>query len=294
MYKQICAGVVNFNIINYQRLNFLDIDCTTSQNHFFAVGGLEKVMYLCNCKQSEHSIEQHYMKPLFIIPARGGSKGIPHKNIARIAGKTLVAYAIDAARGTGAPDSSIILSTDDQAIADAAREVGLPVPYMRPAHLATDTASSRDAMLDAMDWADAHGIAYDCVVLLQPTSPLRSSGDVAACMSLYTDDIDMAVSVTECSANPYYNCFEPDADGYLRISKGDGLITRRQDAPPAYELNGAVYVINPRSLRSKPMGAFTKRVPYAMPADRSIDIDRPIDLMVAEAILSQQKPEANA
>lgn len=226
--------------------------------------------------------------PIFIIPARGGSKGIPHKNIARIAGKTLLAYAIDAARGAGAPDQRIILSTDDAAIADAAREEGLDVPYMRPARLATDTASSRDAMLDVMDWADARGIDYDCVVLLQPTSPLRTAEDIKGCLALYNDDIDMVVSATECSANPYYNCFEPDAEGFLRISKGDGLITRRQDAPAAYELNGAVYVINPRSLRSMPMGAFSKRVPYAMPADRSIDIDRPIDLIVAEALINEQ------
>lgn len=228
------------------------------------------------------------MTPIFIIPARGGSKGIPRKNIARIAGKTLVAYAIEAARGAGTPDERIILSTDDEAIADAAREVGLSVPYMRPAHLATDTASSRDAILDAMNWADSQGIGYDCVVLLQPTSPLRTAEDVKGCISLYRDDIDMSVSVTECTANPYYNCFEPDAKGFLRISKGDGLITRRQDAPPAYELNGAVYAINPRSIREKPMGAFTKRVPYPMPAERSIDIDRPIDLIVAEALVKSQ------
>lgn len=232
------------------------------------------------------------MNPIFVIPARGGSKGIPHKNIARIAGKTLVAYAIEAARGAGAPDERIILSTDDDAIADAAREEGLAVPYMRPARLATDTASSRDAILDVMDWADAQGIAYDCVVLLQPTSPLRTADDVKGCMSLYSYDIDMAVSVTECTANPYYNCFEPDEEGYLRISKGDGLITRRQDAPVAYELNGAVYAINPKSLREKQIGAFKKRVPYPMPAERSIDIDRPIDLMVAEAMLAvNSKPK---
>lgn len=228
------------------------------------------------------------MTPIFIIPARGGSKGIPHKNIARIGGKTLVAYAIEAARGAGAPDNRIILSTDDESIADAAREVGLEVPYMRPAHLATDTASSRDALLDAMDWADEQGIDYDCVVLLQPTSPLRTAEDVKGCLGLYSSEVDMAVSVTECSANPYYNCFEPDDEGFLRISKGDGLITRRQDAPPAYELNGAVYAINPKSLREMPIGAFKKRVPYPMPAERSIDIDRPIDLVVAEAILSQK------
>lgn len=227
------------------------------------------------------------MTPIFIIPARGGSKGVPHKNIRCVGGKTLVARAIEAARGAGASDSHIILSTDDNAIADAARLTGLTVPYMRPAHLATDTASSRDAILDAMAWADANGIGYDCVVLLQPTSPLRTAEDIVGSMALYNDDIDMVVSVKESSVNPYYNCFEPDSEGFLEISKGDGMLTRRQDAPPAYEFNGAVYVINPRSLKSMPMGEFRKRVAYVMPPERSIDIDSPLDLIVAEAILSQ-------
>ncbi|MCM1450707.1 MAG: acylneuraminate cytidylyltransferase family protein, partial [Clostridium sp.] len=160
---------------------------------------------------------------------------------------------------------------------------------MRPAHLATDTASSRDAMLDVLDWADANGLEYDCAVLLQPTSPLRTAEDILGCLSLYSDDVDMAVSVKECSANPYYNCFEPDENGFLKVSKGDGLITRRQDAPPAYEMNGAVYVINPKSLREKPMGAFAKRAPYLMPAERSIDIDHPIDLLIAEKLLETAK-----
>ena len=91
------------------------------------------------------------MTPLYIIPARGGSKGIPHKNIKPLGGRPLIAYAIDGARGAGADDRHIILSTDDPAIAETARSLGLPVPYMRPAALATDTAGSREVILDAMD-----------------------------------------------------------------------------------------------------------------------------------------------
>lgn len=228
------------------------------------------------------------MTPLYIIPARGGSKGIPRKNIKLLGGRPLIAYSIDAARAAGAPDSSIILSTDDREIADTARSLGLEVDYMRPAHLATDTAGSREMMLDAMDWADSRGIAYDCVVLLQPTSPLRTADDIKAALALYSPDIDMVVSVKEASANPYYNCFETDpATGYLHISKGDGLLVRRQDAPAAWEYNGAVYVINPASLRAMPMGAFGKRIPSVMPAARSVDLDTPTDWLVAEALMSQ-------
>lgn len=230
-------------------------------------------------------------RPLYIIPARGGSKGIPHKNIKPLAGRPLIAYSIDVARELCPEQDRIILSTDDPAIADTARRLGLKVDYMRPADLATDSSGSREVMLDAMDWADARGIVYDCIVLLQPTSPLRTADDVRAALELYTSQLDMVVSVEPAACNPYYNCFETDADGFLHISKGDGLLTRRQDAPPAWTYNGAVYVINPQSLRAMPMGSFGRRVPSPMPAERSIDLDTPRDWAVAEAIMSTLAPD---
>ncbi|MDE6137418.1 MAG: acylneuraminate cytidylyltransferase family protein [Muribaculaceae bacterium] len=232
------------------------------------------------------------LKPLYIIPARGGSKGIPHKNIKPLGGRPLIAYTIDVALELCDDLRRIVLSTDDPAIADTARSLGLPVEYMRPAALATDTAGSREVMLDVMDMADAEGIAYDAVVLLQPTSPLRTAADVEAAMALYTPETDMVVSVEPASCNPYYNCFETSADGSLRISKGDGMLTRRQDAPAAWTFNGAVYVINPASLRAMPMGAFPRRIPSPMPPERSIDLDTPRDWVVAEAIMSTLKPSA--
>ncbi len=226
------------------------------------------------------------MTPLIIIPARGGSKGIPRKNIVALAGRPLIAYTIDVARAI-ADNDHIILSSDDDTIIDTARSLGLPVDYRRPDVLATDTAGSQGVIIDAMDYADSRSIAYDCVILLQPTSPLRSVDDVKATLKAYSPDIDMAVTVVEASANPYYNCYETSAEGYLHIAKGDGMLTRRQDAPKAYEINGAVYVINPASLRSMPMGAFTRRRPVVMDAIRSIDIDTPLDLLIAETILRQ-------
>lgn len=223
------------------------------------------------------------MKPLVVIPARGGSKGIPRKNIRPFLGRPLIHYSIDMARNF-APDSRIILSTDDEEIAETGRSTGLEVPYMRPDYLATDTASSQDAIIDVMDWADRNGIDYDSVLLLQPTSPLREIEDVRRCIERYSDDIDMVVSVCAASSNPYYNCFETDEAGCLRISKGDGLYTRRQDCPSAWEINGAVYVINPRSIRVMPLGLFPRRVPVEMPLERSVDLDTPCDWLVAEAI----------
>lgn len=231
------------------------------------------------------------MTPLYIIPARGGSKGIPHKNIKLLAGRPLIGYSIEAARRAGATDSHILVSTEDEEIAEIVeRDCGLPVPYRRPAELATDTAGSREVILDAMDWADAAGINYDVVVLLQPTSPLRTADDISGTLNEYRPGVDMAVSVAPAPCNPYYDCFETDpADGSLHVSKGDGLITRRQDAPPVWVYNGAVYVINPVSLRKYQLGQLPVRVPYPMPASRSIDIDTPLDWHIAEYLISQGK-----
>lgn len=225
------------------------------------------------------------LTPLYIIPARGGSKGIPRKNIKPLAGHPLIGYSIDVALSLTSPDR-ICLSTDDEEIADVARSLGLDVPYMRPAELATDTAGSREVIIDAMDFYEARGVRFDCVVLLQPTSPLRTVDDVQRCLDRYAPDIDMVVSVKEAACNPYYNCFETDADGYLHVSKGDGLYTRRQDAPPAWEYNGAVYVINPDSIRRMPLGAFPRRVAIEMPRSRSIDLDTPMDWLIAETLLN--------
>lgn len=222
-------------------------------------------------------------KPLFIIPARGGSKGIPRKNIRPLAGKPLIAYSIENVRDAGGDDSNIILSTEDDEIARVARNYGLKVEYMRPPELATDFSGTREAIIDAMDWADSHGMTYNCVVLIQPTSPLRKADDILNAIKLYSPEIDMVVSVCESASNPYFNLFEADpATGFLHISKGTGLIARRQDAPKVWEYNGAVYVINPESVRKMPLGAFPKRIPYIMGAERSIDLDTPDDWQRAE------------
>lgn len=230
------------------------------------------------------------MTPLYVIPARGGSKGIPRKNIKLLGGRPLIAYTIDAANEAAAVTGGyILLSTDDAEIATTARNCGLDVEYMRPAELGADTTGSREVILDAMDWAESRGIAYDCVVLLQPTSPLRTAADILGAIELYSCDTDMVVSVCESEANPYYNLFETDAEGLLHICKGDGLYTRRQDAPPVLEYNGAVYVINPLSLRAMSLGAFPCRRPFMMPASRSIDLDTPADWERAEQIFKSHE-----
>lgn len=229
------------------------------------------------------------MKPLYIIPARGGSKSIPRKNIRPLGGKPLIAYTIAAAlEATAQLGGHVMLSTDDTEIASVARSCGLTVDYMRPASLGLDTTGSREVMLDAMDWATAHGICYDCVILLQPTSPLRTAGHILEAAQLYDDavrrseHVDMVTSVCPSGVNPYYNLFETDADGYMHVCKGHGLYTRRQDCPEVYQQNGAVYVINPQSLRKMNLGEFPRRIPHIMPAECSIDLDTPADWEAAE------------
>ena len=226
------------------------------------------------------------MKTLYVIPARGGSKGIPHKNIKSLAGKPLIGYSIDVARQLAA-DDDICLTTDDPDIAATAESMGLNVPFLRPASLATDTCGTYEVLIHALDFYRDRGIDYDTLVLLQPTSPMRTADDVRAALALYSPDIDMVVTVKEAASNPYYNCYETDNDGFLHISKGDGGYTRRQDAPKVWEYNGAVYVINIDSLKQMPLSKFPRRRMVEMERSRSIDLDTPLDWMVAEAVVAQ-------
>ena len=205
------------------------------------------------------------MKTLYLIPARGGSKGIPHKNIRPLCGLPLIGYSINVAREF-ADDRDICLSTDDPEIAETARKMGLDVRCMRPDSLATDKSGSYEVMLHALDFYHNRGVDYDRLVLLQPTSPMRTADDVRRALELSTPAIAMVVTVKEAESNPYYNCFEEGDDGFLQISKGDGTFTRRQDAPKAWEYNGAVYVINTTSLSASSNAAECVRW---MPADQS-------------------------
>lgn len=227
------------------------------------------------------------MKPLVIIPARGGSKGVPGKNIRPLAGKPLLHYTIEAARAV-APDSAICVSTDDPAIAQCACEVGLDVPFMRPAELAADNAGTYPVLLHALDFYHAAGYDPDIVILLQPTSPFRTGQHLREALSLYDPSLDMVVSVRPARTNPYLNCYEESADGTLHISKGSGDILCRQDAPQCWEYNGAIYIINPDSLRKGPLSSFERRVKYPMSEIDSVDIDTPLDWQLAEFIASSR------
>ena len=230
------------------------------------------------------------MKPLVIIPARGGSKGIPHKNIKPLGSKPLICYAIDTARKFTS-DENICVSTDDDAIIKVVEDYGLNVHFKRPDYLATDNAGTNGVLLHALDFYEQKGNHYDVVVLLQATSPFRRAEDVIEAVKLYDDSVDMVTSVMPAKCNPYYDGFEDNAEGLLTISKGDGTIERRQDAPKVWQQNGAVYVINPFELKAKGLAGMTRIRKYVMDELHSVDLDNMLDWKIAEIMLEEKLVE---
>lgn len=224
------------------------------------------------------------MKVLYLIPARGGSKGIPHKNIKLLNGKPLIQYSIEVAREL-ADDEDICLSTDDEEIKKVAEKLGLKVPFLRPDYLASDTAGTSDVIVHALDFYKQKGRLYDVVILLQPTSPLRTVQNVKDCIELYTSEVDMVTTVKESSVSAVL-CRE-NAQGYLEQVIG-GNNVRRQDAEKLYEYNGAVYVINADAVKEKGLGGFSKIKKCVMNDENSIDIDTMLDWLLIETILKNK------
>lgn len=226
------------------------------------------------------------MKILYVIPARGGSKGIPRKNIKLLNGKPLIYYTIDAVRELSS-DENICISTDDEEIKAIVEKRGLKVPFIRPAELATDRAATYDVLLHALDFYEKKGCHPEILVLLQPTSPLRTSTHIKEALELYSNNMDMIVSVKETNSNPYYLLHEENEDGFLIKSK-ECKATRRQDVPKVWELNGAVYIINVNSLKSKNISEFQRVKKYVMDDLHSFDIDTLLDFEIVELILRKK------
>ena len=222
-----------------------------------------------------------------IIPARGGSKGIPYKNIKPLNGKPLICYSIDVAQQFTS-NENICVTTDDDKIIEVAENYGLKVPFKRPDYLATDTSGSNEVIQHAWQFYADKGKHYDAILLLQPTSPFRKVEFLKEAVELYDDSIDMVTSVKCSSSNPYYDVYEENDNGILVLSKGDGSYVRRQDAPKVWQLNGSIYVINPKSLLKKGMLGFTKIKKYEMPELYSVDIDNLFDWKIAELIISEK------
>ena len=198
-------------------------------------------------------------------------KGVPKKNIKPLNGKPLIHYTIEAARAIFS-DEDICVSTDSEEIKVVSEKTGLKVPFLRPDYLSTDTADSQSVLLHALDFYEAKGEEYDVVILLQPTSPFRTSQHIQEAIDLYSADLDMVVSVKKAKGNPYFSLFEENENGFLEISK-KGNFTRRQDCPKVYEYNGSIYVRKGESLLKYNSVSLEKTLKCEMDEFYSVDID---------------------
>lgn len=229
------------------------------------------------------------LRLLAIVPARGGSKRLPRKNMLPLGGKPLIAWTIDAASQSGC-FVDVLVSTDDEEIAAISRRHGSLVPWLRPAELASDTARSIDVVLHALDWYEqAHG-AVDGLMLLQPTSPFRTGATIRAGAERFASlgAGPAVVSVSPAEAHPAWT-FLQEGERIRPACGWDSLTLRSQDLPPAYRLNGAVYVATPAQLRATQSFFAEDMNALVMPdPEESEDIDTPQDWARAEQLVLAQ------
>ena len=219
---------------------------------------------------------------LALVPARGGSKGIPRKNVINLGGKPLILHTLEQANKSKYVDR-VILSSDDDEIISVAKAAGCDVPFVRPAHLATDEATTLDVILHAIQ--EIKG--YDYIVLLQTTSPFRTTQDIDSCIEkCISNDVTSCVSVTETDKSPYWMYTINDED-VMSPLMGEATYSRRQDTPVVYALNGAVYVIKCSKIKKAAPLIDKKTISHVMPKERSVDIDTMLDLKVAEMLLTE-------
>ena len=198
----------------------------------------------------------------------------------------MINYTLDAVLPLLGNNDEVCVSTDNKEIKDVVEKNGIKVPFIRPNYLASDSATTKDVINHALEWYSNNNKLFDLVVLLQPTSPLRTSIHIKECLKLWNKDIDMIVSVKETDANPYYVLFEEDQNLFLKKSK-EGSFTRRQDCPKVYEYNGAIYVISVDSLKHKDFNNFDRKKKYLMSKESSIDVDDFIDFNLAELMIKK-------
>ncbi|MCS3765317.1 acylneuraminate cytidylyltransferase family protein [Bradyrhizobium centrosematis] len=227
---------------------------------------------------------------LGLIAARGGSKGLPGKNIMVVDGRPLIQWTIDAGRQSRHIDR-LILSSDDPAIMEVAKLCGCEVPFCRETSLATDEANSIDVVIDAL----VHVPGYDIVVLLQPTSPLRIAADIDGAIELLiSSGAPACVSVCEAEVHPYWTFRFGEGDRLTRFAEpAGGMPLRRQDLPVAWSLNGALYVAECNWLITNRTFVSSDTVGFPMPVDRSLDIDTAEDFEKLKRVASRNKNARN-
>jgi CMP-N,N'-diacetyllegionaminic acid synthase len=229
------------------------------------------------------------MRTVAIIPARGGSKGVPRKNIRPLHGKPLLAYTAEAAR-RACRLARVILSTDDAEIAEAGRACGLDVPFIRPAELARDDTPMLPVVQHAVAFLESRGERFDAVCLLQPTNPMRRAEDIDACVELLeASGADSVFTVLPVPAeyNPHW-VYLRGPDGSLRLSTGEAApISRRQELPPAYHREGGVYVVRRDVLMVGGSLYGARACGHLVDQARSVNIDLPEDWLRAESLLAE-------
>jgi len=228
---------------------------------------------------------------LCTICARGGSKGVPGKNVKLLQGKPLIAHSIGQALDSGL-FAHVVVSTDSDEIAEAATQYGAEVFFKRPAELASDQAGKLPVIRHAFLASEAHyQTRFDLLVDLDATSPLRSIEDIQACVSL-TEEGGHGNVITAMPArrSPYFNMVELDQGGRVRLSKSlDQAVVRRQDSPQVYDMNASIYSWKREVLLENDKLFLEDTGLYVMPEERSIDIDSPIDFDLVELLLAKQE-----
>ncbi len=225
---------------------------------------------------------------LGIIPARGGSKGLPRKNIRPLLGKPLIAWTIEQALSSEYIDR-VIVSTEDEEIAEISKKFGAEVPFIRSRELASDNAEQIDVIIHAINRLEMNNDFHDLVILLQPTSPLRTSKDIDSSVELLSlKNAKAIVSVCEVEHHPYWTNILP-SDGCMENFLRPEIINKnRQELPVFFRLNGAVYLAYSDYLKAQRKFFGKKTFAYLMPRERSVDIDTDIDFRLAEILMSKR------
>jgi len=228
------------------------------------------------------------MTIIAIIPARGGSESIPRKNIKLLADKPLIVYTIETALECKLLER-VIVTTDDEEIAAISKEHGAEVPFIRPRELALDTTPMLPVLQHAVSYLEQNEkLRIDIVVILQPTSPFREVSDIENCIKkLQNEKADSVVTVCEAEHNPYFVMMKFQNDNLVPLLKTEKPVTRRQDAPKVYRLNGAVYAVR-RGVLMNENKIFTDNTKAViMLHEKSIDLDRPLDFEFADFLMKK-------
>lgn len=228
------------------------------------------------------------MNIVALICARGGSKGLPGKNIRPLAGRPLIAWAIEQARGVKRI-GRIIVSTDSDQIAEIARGAGAQVPFLRPADLAQDDSPEWLVWRHALNYLKDSGGDYpEALIVVPATAPLRAVVDLERCLDEFEKGgVDVVITVTDAHRSPYFNMVKVGADGTVNlVIPPEGSISRRQDAPVVYDMTTVAYVVRPEFVMTR-NGTFEGRVRHVhVPAERALDIDTPFDFRIAEWLMA--------